>query len=166
MLGRRPVLMAAAVLFVVHALLHGLGQTLPVLALGSVVGGSARALDSGPLQAWFVDTIHGVDAEADLKPGLARGMAIGAAALGAGALAGGALVSLAPLPTRGAAVVSLSVPFWSARRFRWCPRSRSHAGCVSRPVSADSGSALSSCGCRSPCGSVYDSPPDPELSAG
>ena len=110
-LGRRPVLMAAAVLFVAHALLHGLGQTLPVLALGSVVGGLARALDSGPLQAWFVDTVHGVDAEADLKPGLARGMAIGAAALGAGALAGGALVSLAPLPTRGAAVVSLSVPF-------------------------------------------------------
>ena len=110
-LGRRPVLMAAAVLFVAHALLHGLGQTLPVLALGSVVGGLARALDSGPLQAWFVDTVHGVDADADLKPGLARGMAIGAAALGAGALAGGALVSLAPLPTRGAAVVSLSVPF-------------------------------------------------------
>ena len=103
--------MAAAVLFVAHALLHGLGQTLPVLALGSVVGGLARALDSGPLQAWFVDTVHGVDADADLKPGLARGMAISAAALGAGALAGGALVSLAPLPTRGAAVVSLSVPF-------------------------------------------------------
>jgi MFS family permease len=110
-LGRRPVLMAAAVLFVAHALLHGLGQTLPVLALGSVVGGLARALDSGPLQAWFVDTVHGVDGDADLKPGLARGMAISAAALGAGALAGGALVSLAPLPTRGAAVVSLSVPF-------------------------------------------------------
>jgi hypothetical protein len=41
--------MAAAVLFVAHALLHGLGQTLPVLALGSVVGGLARALDFGPV---------------------------------------------------------------------------------------------------------------------
>ena len=110
-LGRRPVLIAAAVLFIAHALLHGLGQTLPVLALGSAVGGLARALDSGPLQAWFVDTVHAVEPEADLKPGLARGLAAGAAALGAGALAGGALATLAPLPTRGAAVVSLSVPF-------------------------------------------------------
>ena len=109
--GRRPVLIAAAVLFVVHALLHGLGQTLPVLALGSIVGGLARALDSGPLQAWYVDSVHSLDPEADLKPGLARGIAVEAAALGVGALAGGALTSVVPLPTRDAAVVSLSVPF-------------------------------------------------------
>jgi MFS family permease len=110
-IGRRPVLMAAAVLFVVHSLLHGLGQTLPVLALGSIVGGLARALDSGPLHAWFVDAVHALDPDADLKPGLSRGIAVEAAALGIGALAGGAVVSLVPLPTRGAVVVSLSVPF-------------------------------------------------------
>jgi predicted MFS family arabinose efflux permease len=109
--GRRPVLVAAAVLFVAHALLHGLGQTLPVLAVGSIIGGLARALDSGPLQAWYVDAVHSVDPEADLKPGLSRGIAVEAAALGTGALAGGALVSLAPLPARDAVVVSLSVPF-------------------------------------------------------
>jgi predicted MFS family arabinose efflux permease len=110
-IGRRPVLMAAAVLFVAHSVLHGLGQSLPVLALGSVIGGLARALDSGPLQAWFVDAVHAIDPNADLKPGLARGIGVEAAALGVGALAGGALASLAPLPTRGAAVLSLSVPF-------------------------------------------------------
>ena len=109
--GRRPILVAAAVLFVAHALLHGLGQSLPVLAMGSIIGGLARALDSGPLQAWYVDSVHSVDPEADLKPGLARGLAVEAAALGTGALAGGALVSLAPLPLRDEAVVSLSVPF-------------------------------------------------------
>ena len=109
--GRRPILVAAAVLFVAHALLHGLGQSLPVLAMGSIIGGLARALDSGPLQAWYVDAVHSVDPEADLKPGLARGLAVEAAALGTGALAGGALVSLAPLPSRDEAVVSLSVPF-------------------------------------------------------
>jgi Major Facilitator Superfamily len=109
--GRRPILIAAAMLFVAHALLHGLGQSLPVLVMGSIVGGLARALDSGPLQAWYVDAVHSVDPKADLKPGLARGLAVEAAALGTGALAGGALVSLAPLPSRGEAVVSLSVPF-------------------------------------------------------
>ncbi len=110
-IGRRPVLMAAAVLFAASAVLHGLGQTLPVLALGSIIGGLARALDSGPLQAWYVDAVHAVDPEADLKPGLARGSAVEAAALGLGALAGGAIVSLVPLPAADAAVVSLSVPF-------------------------------------------------------
>jgi MFS family permease len=110
-LGRRPVLIAAAVLFVVHALLHGLGQSFPVLALGSIIGGLARALDSGPLQAWYVDAVHSVDPAADLKPGLARGLAVEAAALGAGALAGGALASVLPLPTHDAAVVGLSAPF-------------------------------------------------------
>ncbi|HEY9377239.1 MAG TPA: MFS transporter [Jiangellaceae bacterium] len=110
-IGRRPVLMAAALLFAVSAILHGLGQTLPVLALGSIIGGLARALDSGPLQAWYVDAVHAVDPEADLKPGLARGSAVEAAALGLGALAGGAIVSLVPLPAADAAVVSLSVPF-------------------------------------------------------
>jgi MFS family permease len=109
--GRRPILVAAAVLFVAHALLHGLGQSLPVLAMGSIIGGLARALDSGPLQAWYVDAVHSVDPKADLKPGLARALAVEAAALGTGALAGGALVSLAPLPSRDEAVVSLSVPF-------------------------------------------------------
>jgi MFS family permease len=109
--GRRPVLIAAAVLFAAGAILHGLGQSLLVLAVGSIVSGLARALDSGPLQAWYVDAVHAVDPKADLKPGLARGNAVEAAALGLGALAGGALASLIPLPTRDAVIVGLSVPF-------------------------------------------------------
>jgi MFS family permease len=109
--GRRPVLIAAAVLFFAGAILYGLGQSLLVLALGSIVSGMARALDSGPLQAWFVDAVHAVDPKADLKPGLARGNAVEAAALGLGALAGGAMASLVPLPARDAPVVTLSVPF-------------------------------------------------------
>jgi MFS family permease len=110
-IGRRPVLVAASLLFAGQSVLLGLGQSLPVLALGAVVGGLGRALDSGPLHAWYVDAVHAVDRDTDLKPGLARAEAVEAGALGIGALAGGALVTVAPLDPSGATVLSLSVPF-------------------------------------------------------
>ncbi|HJU98377.1 MAG TPA: MFS transporter [Jiangellaceae bacterium] len=113
-LGRRPVLIAASGLFVAQFLVLGLGQSVPALAAGAVVGGLARALDSGPLQAWYVEAVHSVDRQADLKPGLARGEAVEAGALGVGALAGGALASLVPMDQSGGAVISLSVPFLAA----------------------------------------------------
>lgn len=113
-IGRRPVLIAASVLFLVQSVLFGVGQSLPVLAAGAVVGGLGRALDSGPLHAWYVDAVHAVEPAADLKPGLARGEAVEAVALGLGALAGGALVTVVPLEASGSAVISLSVPFLAA----------------------------------------------------
>jgi MFS family permease len=112
--GRRPVLIAASALFVVQNLVLGLGQSVPALAAGAVVGGLARALDSGPLQAWYVEAVHSVEPQADLKPGLARGEAVEAGGLGVGALAGGALASLVPMDATGGAVISLSLPFLAA----------------------------------------------------
>jgi sugar phosphate permease len=112
--GRRPVLIAASALFVVQNLVLGLGQSVTALAAGAVVGGLARALDSGPLQAWYVEAVHSVEPHADLKPGLARGEAVEAGGLGVGALAGGALASLAPMNATGGAVISLSLPFLAA----------------------------------------------------
>ena len=109
--GRRPVLIAASALFVVQNLVLGLGLSVPALAAGAVVGGLARALDSGPLQAWYVEAVHSVDPHADLKPGLARGEAAEAGALGLGALTGGALASLVPMDATGGVVISLSLPF-------------------------------------------------------
>jgi sugar phosphate permease len=112
--GRRPVLIAASALFVVQNLVLGLGQSATALAAGAVVGGLARALDSGPLQAWYVEAVHSVEPRADLKPGLARGEAVEAGGLGVGALAGGALASLVPMDATGGAVISLSLPFLAA----------------------------------------------------
>lgn len=110
--GRRPVLVAAAALSALGTagLAGAVGRAEVALAL--VVVGAARALDSGPLQAWFVDTVHAADPEADLKPGLSRGGAASAAALGAGALAGGWLASVAPDGSGGdGRLVDLSLPF-------------------------------------------------------
>jgi MFS family permease len=110
-LGRRQVLIAAALLFVVESLAFGLGQEFAVLVAAAALGGLGRALDSGPLEAWFVDSVHQAANGLDLEADLARAKAVEAAALGLGALAGGGLVAVVALPTRDATVVDLSVPF-------------------------------------------------------
>lgn len=108
-LGRRPVLVAAAALSALGTagLAGALGGV--EIAVALAVLGAARALDSGPLQAWFVDAVHAADPDADLKPGLSRAGAASAAALGAGALAGGWLASAAP--AGDGRLVDLSLPF-------------------------------------------------------
>ena len=50
--GRRPVLVAAAVMLAAESVLFAVGQVTAVLIVGAVVGGLGRALDSGPLEAW------------------------------------------------------------------------------------------------------------------
>lgn len=49
--GRRPVLVAASVLFLLSTLLVGLGTSILVIAAGIVLEAVGQALDSGPLQA-------------------------------------------------------------------------------------------------------------------
>jgi MFS family permease len=110
-IGRRRVLTAASVAFVAESLTFGLGQDLAVLALAAGLGGLARALDSGPLEAWFVDSMHSAAPDADLRRDLARAKAIEAGALGLGALAGGGLVAIVPMETQDSTVLDLSIPF-------------------------------------------------------
>lgn len=107
--GRRPVLVAAAALSALGTagLAGAMGGV--EIAVALAVLGAARALDSGPLQAWFVDAVHAADPDADLKPGLSRAGAASAAALGTGALAGGWLASAAP--AGDGRLVDLSLPF-------------------------------------------------------
>jgi hypothetical protein len=65
------------------------------LSVAVALGGVSRALDSGPLEAWFVDETRALDPEADLRPGLARAGAINGVALAVGAIVGGLLPWLA-----------------------------------------------------------------------
>ncbi|MFF3432072.1 MFS transporter [Streptomyces sp. NPDC002602] len=91
-LGRRPVLAAAGLLNVAAFTLQGLGTAPWVLILAMALMGAGRALSSGPIEAWYVDTVQadsGPDAE--LRTGLARGGVATSAALAAGTVLGGAL---------------------------------------------------------------------------
>ncbi|GAA1502460.1 hypothetical protein GCM10009677_37630 [Sphaerisporangium rubeum] len=126
-LGRRVVLAAAGLLNLTAFLLQGLGTTPWVLTCGLTLMGAARALSSGPAEAWYVDTVHAHSGpDADLRTGLARGNTAMSAALAAGTLLGGAvpwlLTSGPGVGTRLSEVTSglvlpLSIPFLLAACF-------------------------------------------------
>lgn len=93
-IGRRPVLLLSSVLNVVAFLLVAAAQGLAAFLVAFGVLGVARALDSGPLEAWFVDGVLQEDRDADTSIGLSRAGVATAAALAAGAVLGGALPAL------------------------------------------------------------------------
>ncbi|WP_019137240.1 MFS transporter [Cellulomonas massiliensis] len=108
-LGRRRVLLAAAAVGVVATGVILAAHTLAAFAVGWALQGVFRALDSGPLEAWFVDAAleHGPQARVDR--GLsAQGVVLGVA-LGGGALAGGALVAWHPVADRDALALPVAV---------------------------------------------------------
>jgi hypothetical protein len=57
--------------------------------------GAGRALDSGPLESWYVDAVHQVTPGADVTPGLSRAAVADGIALSLGAVVGGVLPTLA-----------------------------------------------------------------------
>jgi MFS family permease len=75
----------------------------------TVLRGVARALSSGPAEAWYVDAVHAVDSGGDIRRGLAAGQTANSISLGAGTLGGGALPLILPLPDTGP-VTALSAP--------------------------------------------------------
>jgi hypothetical protein len=115
--GCRPVLVAASMLFLLSTLLLGLSASLAPLAIGVILEAAGRALDSGPLQAWYVDAVHAIEPDADLTSAFARGRSFGSVALAVGAVAGGGVAAApsagwAPLGVdRDPPVMAQSLPF-------------------------------------------------------
>ncbi|MGN9909044.1 MFS transporter [Phytohabitans sp. LJ34] len=97
-IGRRPVLLAAGVVNLASFGLLAVAGSLPLFAAVFALQGIYRALDSGPLDAWYVDAALAADPEADIESGLSRGGAVAGVAIAGGALASGGLVALDPLP--------------------------------------------------------------------
>ncbi|MFD7309498.1 MFS transporter [Promicromonospora sp. NPDC059942] len=108
-LGRRPMLVAAAVLQVAAAAVFLTAQSFWAFALAAAVTGIFRALDSGPLEAWFVDTVHATEPGADVdRPLAAQGTVMGVV-IAAGALVSGALVWWHPVAAWSALVLPYAV---------------------------------------------------------
>jgi MFS family permease len=84
--GRKPVLIVAAILQAAMAFTWFGGGTFGAFMVGAVVGGASRALSSGPLEAWYVDTIHAFDSETPIRSGLAGAEVAGALSLALGSL--------------------------------------------------------------------------------
>lgn len=108
-LGRRPVLLIAAVIGLASTALFVLAQDVAAFAVAMLLQGVFRTLDSGPLEAWYVDAAHAADPDAPVEQGLARAATVLGVSIAAGALGGGLLVAWAPIPDTSALVLPFLV---------------------------------------------------------
>lgn len=106
-IGNRPVLTLSVLLGGAGLLTMATAHSVGVFALAFGLIGAGRALDSGPLESWFVDATHTADPDADVTPGLSRAAAANGSGLAIGAVLGG----VAPLLASGAGTAVLAAPF-------------------------------------------------------
>lgn len=110
--GRRPVYVAAGVLNVVAGFGLAVAQTFLAFAVVAVLTGAFRALDSGPLEAWFVDTVHAERPGADVDQQLARTGTFLGGSIALGAMLSGALVWWDPAARLGHPGHALDTAVW------------------------------------------------------
>ncbi|MEU4558191.1 MFS transporter [Actinoplanes sp. NPDC023936] len=109
-LGRRPVLLIAGVVNLASLAIWSFADSVALFAVVYLLQGVYRALDSGPLEAWYVDHALAADPKADIEGGLSRsGVVLGLAIAGAALISGG-LVWLGPIGP----VSALTVPVFVA----------------------------------------------------
>ncbi|MDW5326098.1 MFS transporter [Plantactinospora sp. KLBMP9567] len=96
-LGRKPLLVAAGLVNLGSLLLLLVADSFVLFLLAFVLLGIFRALDSGPLESWYVDAALAADPEAPIERGLSAGGVVLGVCIGAGALLSGGLVALGPL---------------------------------------------------------------------
>lgn len=94
-IGRRPVLVLSGLLQIGGLLVLAAAHGLPTFAAAFALVGAGRALDSGPLESWYVDAVHQISPGTDVTPGLSRAAVADGVALSFGAVLGGALPAMA-----------------------------------------------------------------------
>ena len=99
-LGRRPVLVVAALVNVASMLALLVADSFAAFVVAAALTGLFRALDSGPLEAWYVDTVHRSRPGADVDQDLSRMAGVMGAAMAGASVAGSGLVAWAPLTDR------------------------------------------------------------------
>jgi len=97
--GRRPVYLTAAVINVVAVTAYALSQSFWAFVVAGLLMGAFRALDSGPLEAWFVDTVHETTPGSDVDRQLSRAGSILGGAIAVGAVLSGVLIWWNPVAT-------------------------------------------------------------------
>jgi predicted MFS family arabinose efflux permease len=96
-IGRRPVLLLASAISIIALGLFTVADSAPLFVVAMILQGVYRALDSGPLEAWYVDATLAADPDAEIEHGLGRGSAVLSLAIALGSLLSGALVALHPI---------------------------------------------------------------------
>lgn len=96
-LGRKPVLVVAWAVCLASLVLFAVADSFWLFFLVWALQGIYRALDSGPLESWYVDATLAADPKAEYERGLGWAGTVSGVAIGAGALLGGGLVALGPV---------------------------------------------------------------------
>jgi MFS family permease len=114
--GRKQVALVAYACSFLAGVSFLFAMSFPAVLLAFVLNGASRALSSGALDAWFVDSYQAADPRAGLQPALARAGSVSLLALGAGNLLGSALPRLLPglAPEGTAALTPLAAPLVAA----------------------------------------------------
>lgn len=95
--GRKPVLIGAALVNLASLSLLVVADSFGIFVAALLLQGVYRALESGPLESWYVDATLAADPDARYEDGLSHGGVVAGLAIAAGALASGALVALGPV---------------------------------------------------------------------
>jgi len=95
LVGRRRVLLGGAALTAVSLLIFAAAESVVAFMASVALLAAGRALISGSLEAWYVDSLRLLDPAAPLTHGLSRGAAAEGVAMAVGSLVAGILVSLA-----------------------------------------------------------------------
>jgi MFS family permease len=114
-LGRRPTLILAYLFALGGLVALFFAESLAGFVVSTVLTAIFRALDSGPLEAWFVDETHAVAPDTRIETGLSAGASVLSLAIAGGSLLAGALIAIDPiesvgtldLPVLGALIVSV-----------------------------------------------------------
>lgn len=96
--GRRPVLTLAASVCAVSIALLAVADSFAMFVVVYLLQGVYRALDSGPLEAWYVDAARAADPDVRIERGLSAGGTVIGLAVGSGALATGGIVAWVEVP--------------------------------------------------------------------
>ncbi|MEO3745862.1 MFS transporter [Plantactinospora sp. B5E13] len=108
-LGRKPVLVTATLINLGSLVLLVLADSFVLFFLLFVLQGIFRALDSGPLESWYVDAMLAADPETEYERGLHAGGVVLGVCIAAGALLAGGLVALGPIGPFSALTVPVLV---------------------------------------------------------
>ena len=92
-LGRKPVLVLASGFSMISIAVLLVADSVVLLAAVSSLQGIFRALDSGPLQAWFIDALLDAEPDVDIERALAHSDVVICSSIGLGALLGGVVAA-------------------------------------------------------------------------
>lgn len=107
-LGRRPLLVASTVVALASALVYVFAQTFAAFCAALLLQGVFRALDSGPLESWYVDTAQADDPDVEVEQGLARAGTVLGTAIASGAVLSGGIIAWHPVQS----LTALENAYW------------------------------------------------------